>query len=135
MNACICAGSVILISASTSVSLTSIALFTNAILASSIVLGIPGCTFSLSMITPDTNFDSSIEAPSLDSIFICSVSTFPSSTTCCTAPTMSSANGSLAFSEPLPVIAVIATFINVSLSDMSMDNPSKISCAFSAACL
>ena len=81
MNACICAGSVILISASTSVSFTSIALLTNAIFAPFISDGIPGCTFSLSMITPDTNSESSIAAPSLDSIFICSESTLPSSTT------------------------------------------------------
>ena len=130
MKACICAGSVILISASTSVSLTSIALFTKAIFAFSIEVGIPGCTLSLSTITPLTNSESSIAAPSLDSILICSISTLPSSSTWFTAPTMSSAKGSLAFSVPLPVIAVIATFIKVSLSEESKEIDSKISCAF-----
>ena len=135
MKACIWAGSVILISASTSVSFTSRGELTNAIFASLTSEGIPGCTLSLSTITPSTKVESSTTAPSFFSILMLSVSTTPSSATFWTASTINFANGSRAASVPLPVIAVIATLVKVSSSTESIAISSKISCAFSAACL
>ena len=125
----------ILISASTSVSLTSKGALTNAILASLISPGIPGCTLSLSTITPSTKLDSSTTAPSFFSILMLSMSTSSPSATASTALTINFANGSRAASVPLPVIAVIATFIKVSESTSSIAISSKIACAFSAAFL
>ena len=59
------------ISASISVSFTSNGALINAIFASLISDGIPGCTLSLSTITPSTKLDSSTTAPSFFSILIC----------------------------------------------------------------
>ena len=78
------------------------------------------------MITPSTKLDSSTTAPSFFSILILSVSTTFPSATFCTASTINFANGSRAASVPLPVIAVIATLVKVSVSTLSIAISSKI---------
>ncbi len=73
-------------------------------------------------------------APSFVSSLMWSLSKSPFSSTCLTAPTTNRAKGSRAFSVPLPVMAVMATFRRVSRSSASMAMTFRISWAFSAAC-
>ena len=119
-KAFICSGSSMLILASNSVFSTSSGESTSAIFASSILLGIPGWTTSLSRTMPLIRTVSRSDSPGFFSTLMSSISTRnpPSgvfSATCSTALTASS-DISLYSANSLLARETSATFLNVALS-------------------
>ncbi|OPX58776.1 MAG: hypothetical protein A4E30_01431 [Methanomassiliicoccales archaeon PtaB.Bin215] len=119
-NACIWVGSVISILASISVFLISNATSSRAILAFSILLGMPGCTGSLSTMMPGMSWVSSMEPPCFLVTWMLSMSTchlpLTFSATLLTESTDTWAMSSLEPEMDLLIMAVLAIFRRVSRS-------------------